>query len=281
MKLLTLLTLISLNAFTCELVTSSVIIKLTKSLDDSIIKSSDCDAKTKANFVNTISSIEGTVNARSLFSILDNNNIDLKPKKIEVKSLLNFIYSVYDEKTYRVTNLNSISSKTALLVDSISNLKLNCKECKDSGFNNFKLTHKQESIWLSAMFIMATDVVVLKNDFKNLGGSLTSNDITVKKVFTKNKQNLFFDHKNIEHYKINKFISKGHILKRYDLTATNLITLGKTVDLIIETDNLALKTKATARQSGPFGSTIELINLKTKKKIMAEVTGPNQATLRL
>lgn len=268
-------------AIGCNLKTDAFILKLSKKIDNSIILNSNCSKEVQSKFIKAINDIDGKVHSRSLSSMINVPSLELTPKVIEAVSLQSFVANHFNKEEFKISQINSITSKKHLSLKSSSKLKINCNDCLTSGHKNFKISTDQENIWLSAKFLKAKEVIVLKRDFRKMGGSLSLEDIEIQKVFVNTNQNLFFDHKNIKHYKINKFIPKGHILKSYDLTAINLITLGRTVDLIVKSENISLKTKATARQSASFGKDIELINLKTKKKVLAKVTGKNEATISL
>lgn len=281
MKLILSTLLFTSIALGCNIKTSGFILKLSKKIDSSIILKSNCSNTIQSKFLKAINDISGKVHSRSLSSMLNTPNLEITPKIVEVQSLHNFVANHFNKEVFKISQVNSITSKKHISLNKASDLKINCNNCSTSGHKNFKISTDNENIWLSAKFLKAKEVIVLKKDFRKMGGSLSVDDIEIQKVFVNTNQNLFFDHNNIQHYKINKFIPKGHILKTYDLSAINLITLGRTVDLIVKSDNISLKTKATARQSGVFGKDIELINLKTKKKVLAKVTGKNEATISL
>lgn len=281
MKLVLPLLIFSSLCLGCNIQIDSFILKLSKNLDDSTIIKSDCDSKIKAKFITAINSIDGKVHARSIAEMMNQPQITISPKRVEITSLERFLNNHFNSKDYKISNLNSITSKRFLGSNSFKDINVSCNDCSNSGHKSVKIANKSDKIWLSAKFTKSKQVAVLKNDFRQLGSSITKDDIEIKRVFTQTNQNLFFDYDNIQYYKINKFIPKGHVLKTYDLSAINLITLGKTVDLIVKSDNISLRTKATARQSAAYGSDVELINLKTKKRVLAKVTGKNQATVSL
>lgn len=281
MKLVLLSFIFSSFCFGCNIQIDSYILKLSKDLDESVIIKTNCDSKTSSNFVNALNSIEGKAHARSVAEIMNSKVIQITPKIVEIISLERFLQAHYDANEYMISNLNSITSKRFMGANSFKDIAVDCNDCSNSGHKSVKISSNEDKIWLSAKFTRSKQVAILKNDFRILGSSLSRDDIEIKRVFTQTDQNLFFDYDNIQYYRINKFIPKGHVLKTYDLSAINLITLGKSVDLIVKSQNISLKTRATARQSAVYGSEVELINLKTKKRVLAKVTGKNQATVSL
>jgi flagella basal body P-ring formation protein FlgA len=146
---------------------------------------------------------------------------------------------------------------------------------------SIKVKSLGQSYWVNALFLESSTAFVLNQDFYSFNAAIPKSFLTKRKSLVKESSNLFTDYKNLEFYKVNKRLKKGHLLKRTDLIPRKIVKFGSTVQVILKGENISLKGKAYARQSGHIGETIELLNPKSKKKIQGTVSNFNEVTIKI
>jgi flagella basal body P-ring formation protein FlgA len=269
----------------CNLVSYPQIIKINKSLDTNIIKSSDCQEDIQIKFVEFISATTGTLNSKHLSNILKNEHnveINILPSIITVKSLdekLSELLRLSSNTT--LTNLASIYGQSSILLDDQEMIRASCQDCESAGNKNIKILFNQNTIWVTANLLIRRKALTSKAELNPHTEKLSPEQFEEIVVFDNGMDHHFNDVDNIRYFKTNKKIPQGSILKTNDLTPLLLVKPGQTISIMIEGENISLQSTGIARSAGKLGDTIDVINAKTNKKVSAQVVDFNTVKVTL
>lgn len=75
---------------------------------------------------------------------------------------------------------------------------------------------------------------------------------------------------------VRRAIYVGRVVSERDLGPPTLIRRNDVVTMVYRSGSLGLRTQGRSLGSGGMGETIEMLNLDTRMKVRATVTGPNQ-----
>ncbi|MEG9456847.1 flagellar basal body P-ring formation chaperone FlgA [Methylobacterium ajmalii] len=76
-----------------------------------------------------------------------------------------------------------------------------------------------------------------------------------------------------------KPLGAGTALRAAELTRPDLVARGEAVTIVYETPGVALALRGQAREGGPLGAVIGVVNPVSKKVIQATVIGPGRVTV--
>lgn len=269
----------------CSIKSFDTIIKINKVLDESVIKASDCSGEVKTQFIDFLSAADGEISSRYVnmyFKSEFNKHVELKPNKINVKKLSNFIEaSLNFPDTLIIDKVSSLYSQASLNLKRKSSINVSCTTCTNSGDKNILLTINRKKHWISASLKSLRHAYVLNNDINFFKKNISSNDIRPQIIKDTGRTNLFTDIKNLKFYRITKNLRKNDVLRVSDLSAKTIIRVGQKVQVLLKSKGVSLKTSAIARRSGKLGEFIQLYNPKSKKNIQAKIINFNKALIEL
>lgn len=75
---------------------------------------------------------------------------------------------------------------------------------------------------------------------------------------------------------VRRAIYVGRAISEHDLGPPTLIRRNQVVTMVYRTGRLGLRTQGRALGSGGMGELVEILNLDTRFKVRATITGPNQ-----
>ncbi len=277
--------LISTNSSAnCELNSFSKIIKINKSLDSSIIKSSNCSELVIQEFIQLIVNAEGKVNKVQIENYLlqeFNEKIHTKPKNIEVHRLEELIKEKYGDNDMSISNLTSLHSASSFNLDKNQNFAIDCKKCSSPGERNIKVLIGSKVHWVSAKILKKIKVLKVVNTLSPQIPMLMRKDFKMDFIYGLPANNYFNDIDRIQFYRLNKIVASGSILKTTDLTPKVLIRYGQKIKLSVKNKNIQLGTIGIAKKNGKLGEFINIENPKTKKVFTGRVIGHNKVLVEL
>lgn len=284
-KVLILISIFSLSSFSqCKIESFNVIVKFNKVLDDSIIKTTNCDGSAKEIFINFISNIEGKVPQQQLQNIFNSEygkNIKFSPKVIKVISANNLIEEKLDISNVHVKNVRSLYGNASLNLTSDKNVRATCSNCNIPGEKSIKLTLPSKQIWVSADFLVKRKALTLKADVTPFKGEINKAIVEEVSILDAGNDQLFSDYENLKYYRANRNLLKGQVLKINDLSPKTLVRYNQNVEVVVKGSKVVLKSRAVSRQAGKLGDVIKLYNPKSKKIINARVIDFNKVMVEL
>lgn len=78
---------------------------------------------------------------------------------------------------------------------------------------------------------------------------------------------------------LRRMLREGQALRTADLSEPTLVESGAAVTIVLKTGGLTLTATAQALNDGKRGSSIQVMNLQSKRVLQAVVTGPNQVSV--
>ncbi len=234
-------------------------------------------------FIRFISGASGKLKARHLermFKAEYNVSIDFR-NDFEVQELKDFICEDLKLEEAVITRLTSLYGQASLNLTGDEQISAQCSTCDEAGEKNLKVLVNEKTIWFSAELKMKRIGYKLLKDVSPFGEGLNKGLIEKSAALDDGKSGIFTDIERIHFYRPNRPLSKGKTLRMGDLLPRALVKLNRPVELLLRGDNISLKTKALARQSGKYGQTIKVYNPKTKKHLQAKVIDFNTVMVEL
>lgn len=279
------LTFLTISSSACFITGTSTII-LHNNGENFPLKSKGCSEKQISTFKNVLKESTGTLSSRHLKRIEGLSNISLNPSTIRVRKLEEIVQS----------RLNLSSSKKIEFIQqqfpsefySLENdefLEVHCSNCSKSGVRNVKITKtngiKRSVFWAKAKVLSSVKVFVAKNNIQLDFNGINNNDFEIKQIFVHNPNDVFSKDKKLPFFRLNKSITKGHVILSSDLTPIQLVRHGNPVKVSVRNSFLHMNLLATPLSSGKFGETIRLKNRKSKKIFFGKVIGLNKVKVEL
>lgn len=287
MKIFLIFLFISINCFaneSCRLISFDKIIKINKSLDDQIIKESNCSQKINSSFIDLIEGSTGKLSAGQMVSYLGeefNTKVEVSPKIIEVQSITESIENFLNNNEIKVGKVTSLYGKSSFNLKKNEELNFSCDQCQSIGEKNIKVTIGKNQSWLTLKLGKVVEVLTTNRSLSHYDTLLTKNDFSKIHIIDYQGKNYFSDFDLIKFYKVNRNLKKGELIQLQYLYPKNLITRGQKVNLKISKGTIELNAIGIAKRNGKFGEFIEFENTKTKKKFLGKVTDFNKAVIEL
>lgn len=280
----TLLFIISLSAHSsCELVTFDKIIKINKTQDEKVIKKSSCDSRVHHAFLVFLDSASGKMNSSHLTQYFKNEykvDVTFKPSSFEVLDIKELIQDNINNEKSIVKKVTSLIGQSSLTLNKTSRMNIECSQCHQAGIQNISMQIDGRKYWLNALIHIKRKSFVLVKSIMNLNQKLDTSYFKEKTILDAGNRPLFDDIKNIEFYRLTRYLNTGDTVGRSDLVPRVLIQYGQKVKIKFKNSNIQLNSTAIANGNGKFGDFIQVINPRSKKKIMAKVVGHNKAEIQ-
>lgn len=252
-------------------------------MDESAIKKSNCDQKTRRIFIDFLSSSSGKMNHAHLTQMFKSEfNLDIEfGGSIEVVDLKKFISEALNREDIVVSSLSSLYGQASINLQGSETVAVECASCGEPGDKNIKLKVDQKTIWLSSNLKIKKRGYILTKDVSPFATNLDSSFLEPAHALDDGKGHFFQDIDHLKFFRANKRLRKGQALKQKDLIPKTLVKLNQEVEVLLKGQNITLKTNAKARQSGSHGDRIKLYNNKTKKNILGTVIDFNTVMVEL
>ncbi|KMO12807.1 flagellar basal body P-ring formation chaperone FlgA [Methylobacterium platani] len=138
---------------------------------------------------------------------------------------------------------------------------------------------RQASLRVSGQLVEMADVAVLTRSI-NRGETLSAPDIAVERRPRDGlPADIAADAAAFVGQVAQKPLGAGTALRSGELTRPDLVARGEAVTIVYETPGVALALRGQAREGGPLGAVIGVINPVSKKVIQATVIGPGRVTV--
>lgn len=268
----------------CELETFYKVVKINTNQDHGLIKSSNCSETINKVFVQFISETKGVLNGEHLSKYFKNEyeiDVVIKPSKFTVLSFQDLLSENLNNDSITLKSLTSLHSQSSFNLNKGDSIRIECADCKTAGNKSIVTYINTRKVWLSAKLHIKRKGYILIKSVQNLRQKLDPSFFRQVIVSDSGTQMLFKDIENIRFFKFNRLLKNNELVKQYDLQPRRLIKYGQKVKVLLRNQNIQLNSIATSRGSGFFGDSIELVNPKTKKIIMAKITDYNKAVVEL
>lgn len=277
--LLFLIPITSLASDKCKITTFHQIIKINPSLDDSIIKDSNCSEEINSTLINFIETANGKLQSEYLSQYFKNEyqlNIEFYPNAITISHIKDHILDSISNPDAVIKNITSMLPSSAITLAKGENLKINCNNCNKAGSKNIAIEFENKKYWLNAKLYLKRKTFVLTKNIISLNERLDESYFKSKTILDDGSFPLFNNIDHIKFYQLTRFLKQGDVLKRGDLTPREVIRFGQKVNLNFKSENIELNSTAVANANGKFGDFIPVINPRSKKKFLAKVVDFNK-----
>ena len=268
----------------CKIITYHQIIKINKTQDDSLIKESNCDVKTLKVFISFIESATGKLQSTYLSHYFKNEfkiNVNIEPKSFSVLQIEEMIQDKIKNKSAVVKNVTSLMPQSSITLNKGQNIHIHCKNCNSAGNKNISMEFKGKKYWLNTLIHLKRKSFVLNKNIMSLNEKLDSKNFTSKTILDSGSKMLFEDIENIRFYRLTRYLRKGDIINRSDLAPRILVKYGQKIKVKYKNKNIQLDAIAIANENGKYGDFIQVINPRSKKKVLAKITDYNKAEIEI
>ncbi len=270
----------------CEIQSDSVYLAFERPFSKKL-KATTCPQILVDIFFQKLSRVQGEVRTRQLgYDLLsDGHKVSITPDKILVLDVKDYL-----KKQIGLTQkqaIKNIKDQTGLRVysyASIEEIKTHCQNCTRHGSHwiSFKGGPGLPTRWGKLEIVPKTFAYRARNTIPAMEKGLDPDNFEQVEILSSPNQSApFLDMEKLSYYKTNRIIHNGEVLVQSALSTYPLVQSGETVSLIIEGENIALKTKAKAIESGGLNQKIRCQNQKSKKIIEAKVTGHKTLEMKL
>jgi flagella basal body P-ring formation protein FlgA len=285
MKKIFLTTLFTLSANACLIQGADSLIVFGKEKRVSF-DAQNCTNQQIQALTDVVKESTGTLSNRYLKNIPELANITLKPANIRIRSLEEIIQNrltLSDEK--KIELIQQQFSPEFYKLESDEFIEAYCSDCNGEGLKNLKLVKtdgtKRETVWVKAKILTAVKTFVSKQNVQLNFQAVNTNVFDYKTIYVSNPSEVFTNKNLFQFYRLNKSITKGHIVKTSDLTPVQLVRYGNPVKVTVKNKSLRMNLMANPLASGKLGDVIRLKNRKSKKIFFGKVIGINKVKVEL
>lgn len=277
--LLFLVSIFSLSGLTCEVSFYNFNYHTGKDLKVKNLARSikNCDEQKLEKLEGIIQDYNGTVSARYL-TVITGGTISISPERISIINLSKYLENNKTSKNLKLHNVSILSSNNFIRSD--ARLKIECLKCSRAGEHQLKIVG-EKVIWGKASFVAPTGVLVANNDLQAFSTELEGSMFELEKRWVLDPENYYTKKSELSFYKISKPLQKGQLLKKDDLMPKNIVHIGKTVEVILNSDNVKIVTKGIAQSSGHISDNVIVKNQKTNKQYNAKIIGIDKVKVEL
>lgn len=201
--------------------------------------------------------------------------LSIVPEKIKISPLDDLINKrFFEDRKKQFINLKFLGNAKTIILENNEKIDFECSNCESNGNKNIEVTIKSEGLgnpkklWLYGTVTEKATVLEAAshlNAFANTTGQFTREQRYVEKP-----EIYFQDLKQLQFYRLNKPMRKGHLLTKNDLTPINVVKSGSPTKVIIKNNTLTLTMMAIPLGSASLGESVTLRNTKTNKKIVGK-----------
>ena len=185
-----------------------------------------------------------------------------------------------------IKNAKTFSGESFLALQNGDEINLECSSCLIGSQQNIKLsiltfTGEKKVIHIQGDFVKmvkAYRIISPITSFSQL------NDFTVFKeenVQSIPHTDLITNLSELKYYQTNKPLRAGDLLRRSDLSATDLVKAGLKTEVILDTPGIRIKTQGISRNNGSIGELVEVFHPQKNKKYQGKVIDLNKVLVEL
>lgn len=246
---------------------------------------SNCPESVNRAFTELVLNGNGTLRAQQLVSLIEadhQKNLTITPELIMVTHLpekLKRHFSLASNYNFREL---SFLDRSPLLLGEGEWLEFSCGNCTQTGEHNIQLTIRNnesrntQTRYVKTKVMARTSALVASSNLRVSNENASLRDFTIEEVETLRPENLFMDTSKLAFYRLNRPLNRGDQLQHHDLTPATLVQPGTTVQVILKSGNLSLKTTANPMRPGRFGESVQLRHPTTNKTITGKVIDFNK-----
>ncbi len=249
-----------------------------------VIKETNCDDKTQLQFIKSLVDFEGTISASYLKDDLP--NVEVAPAKITIDSLSNALnrklemsndirWSDLKSSNNRVITMDAIESFTA----DLTSRSLGKKSVKVTVTN--PISGQDKTYWITGVLETKVKGLAARNHLSSTFTELSKKQFVATEVYTSYPERLFTDIKRIVHYRLNRPLTRGQVLKKSDISSLPLVQIGVPATITLQSKGIQLNGKALPMRMGKFGEVIQLKTLNSKKTLTGRVVDFNKVVIEL
>jgi flagella basal body P-ring formation protein FlgA len=277
----------------CEIILHSQIIyespsDLLKKPESLFKEIKNCPEKLALEVANFLIESEGEIHQNVLQEhLLQRFNIStqITPTNLNAISLTTLLTKKLDNsQEFLLENIILNSHNKILTLNESETLNIKCDECLKPGHQKLILfINKREGLEKFWIDLEISKKVLALKSISNINYNSAYSEQLFEKVWinTKTPEKYTFNFSDLSFQKTVRTIEKGTLITADMWRAVNLVQAGSTVNIIFQSTNLSVSSKALAKQSGKFGDVIQLINITTKKNINGTIIGKDQVKVEL
>lgn len=249
-----------------------------------IIVKSGCDEITDLKVVRFVTAGLGSVRTAVLSSEAGLENIQITPKRIEVKLLTDHLKDELGlAPSYEIENLTLADGAKFIAITSMDQVKVQCDQCTQLGEAALKVqierSGKLEVKWARAAIAQKVLAFFPKRHIGINQKYLSAEDFEARSITTKKPGELFNDLEQVEYFSTVRALNPENPLKQSDLYAQNLVSPQNLSEVILSSGKMKLSTKGYPVKAARFGEVISVRNANSNRLIMAKVIGRNKVVV--
>lgn len=275
----------SFNCCACLIQASDFI--YTYGQDKSIqIDSINCSKEELSLVKEVINESEGVLDSSILRRATGIEKLALSPDNLVIKNLEKIVHNRLNlPSNIKIETIDSNIPDGFFSFNNEQSLDITCTNCAKPGIQNLRLSKdsngKKQTIWVKAKVLQATKAVLSKDRVMLDFTGINKTQFYEKTIYTTTPNNVVSSLKHIDFFRLNKTVSKNHILRTNDISAIELVKYGTPAKVILDNESLSMSTFANPLSAGKLGDTIKLKNLKSQKVIYGKITGKNEVKVEL
>lgn len=249
-----------------------------------VIKNSSCDNQTNFKFIKSLIDFDGKILTSYLKDDLP--QVDIIPSSIVIQSINNLLNQKFDLDHNYLWDNATITNKNVITLNDNQNISISVKDTKLGRKTimlqiNDPIQSSDSKLWVTATLKAKIKALVAKSHMSSSYGELNKNLFDTKDVFTEYPERVFSDFRHLNHYRLNRPLSKGSTLKSMDISSLALVHIGVPVKIVHQANGILLNGKAVPMKMGKYGDLIQLRPLNSKKIITGKVVDYNKVIIEL
>ena len=273
--------LFSINSFACILTVRNNLFSIHKKIDQKGLIFFDCLNKEENKIRSILKNSNGHLSERHLKRLSRIKKLKMHPKVILIQSLEELLLNKLNNNFEKKIEIIRPEFVFRLFKNMTVAIKIEHLNYNQRGFATFRITAKDKTHLIKTYVLKIQNVYMAKKDLEVSFKSIIPQSFKRKKKYIKQNKNYLEKEINLSHYKLNRRIMNGGIIKKTDISPVLLIKYGGLGQIIMRNKNLSMTIKATAMSSGTINQSIKFKNNKTRKVFTAKIIDKNKAVLEL
>jgi flagella basal body P-ring formation protein FlgA len=239
---------------------------------EALIEKSNCPMELQDKIFQLAVKSQGILRANYLKEALAFENLDIKPKKVDLFSLENSLGKKLGlPDSWRFENLKLLNKSVYFHG---KDFQVTCSNCNSLGKKLLVISILGRTFWLEGFLKIQGRVFVSKSIIPN-NTILSTGDFDIQEISMTNPEEYFPLREIISFYRTNLDIPKGVPLKKSFARKMDLVTPGLPVKLRLRKNGLVIKGSGIPISGGKIDDPIK-VKTKTGSFILGKVVGPNE-----
>lgn len=276
-------------SFACEITLPDQVVLFEKKLNNFKFQHSNCSFEAQTDLNSIINDLEGRVASFQLQELMQakGHTVRIDNPSTKIHHLSNLVKDQLNlPRGVEVKNAKTFSGESFIALANGDEINLECTSCLMGSQQNLKLsiltfTGEKRVIHLQGdliKMVKAYRIISPIASFSRL------NDFSVLKeenVQSIPHTDLITDLNELKYYQTNKPLRAGDLLRRSDLSATDLVKAGLKTEVILDTPGIRIKTQGISRNNGSIGEVVEVFHPQKNKKYQGKVIDLNKVLVEL